>query len=288
MRDFIGSFASGGQKYRRNADIQSCRLSARFQLLIVNSLEYLLAATSSEQIPNNDSVFAMASDVRLTFLGHSAFQIEHADWRILIDPFLTDNPSASVEADALKPNFILLTHGHGDHLGDTVNIAKRTGATVITTFEVANYLKEQGLEYVIDLGIGGGRDVEFGHVKCTIAHHGSSAPDGRYMGAAAGMLVSIGGKVIYHAGDTALTYDMKLLGEMHSVDVALLPIGDNYTMGVRDAIKAVEFVNPRAAIPMHYNTFPIIQVDPEEFRSGVEALGKNGIILAPGESWSVE
>lgn len=230
----------------------------------------------------------MESDIRLTFLGHSAFQIDHAEWKILIDPFITGNPSATVTADALEPNFILLTHGHDDHLGDTVDIAKRTGATVITTFEVANYLKDQGLEYVIDLGVGGGRAVEFGHVKFTIAHHGSCASDGTYLGAAAGVLVTIGGKVIYHAGDTALTYDMKLLGEMHSVDVALLPIGDNYTMGVRDAIKAVEFVNPRFAIPMHYNTFPIIQADPEEFRSGVEALGRKGVILAPGEGWTVE
>lgn len=230
----------------------------------------------------------MESDIRLTFFGHSAFQITYADWRILIDPFITGNPAATTGAEGMDPNFIILTHGHGDHLGDTVELAKRTGATVITTFEAANYLKGKGLEYVIDLGIGGGRAVEFGHVKFTIAHHGSCAPDGTYTGAAAGVLLTIGGKEIYHAGDTALTYDMKLLAEMHSVDVAILPIGDNYTMGVRDAVKAVEFVNPRVAIPMHYNTFPIIQVDPEEFRAGVEAQGKTCVILAPGESWVVE
>lgn len=226
----------------------------------------------------------MSSDIRLTFLGHSAFRIEHEDFRILIDPFITGNPAATTDADELEPNYIILTHGHGDHLGDTIEIAQRTSATVITTFETANYLKKHGLEDVIDLGIGGGRTVPFGHVKFTIAHHGSCAPDGTYTGAAAGALLTIGGRIIYHAGDTALTYDMKLLGEMYEVDVALLPIGDNYTMGIRDALKAVEFVNPRIAIPMHYNTFPVIRVDPEEFRAGVEAQGKECVILSPGES----
>lgn len=229
----------------------------------------------------------MDSDVRLTFLGHSAFQIDHAAWKILIDPFITGNPAAAVKADALEPTHIILTHGHGDHLGDAVDIAGRTGATVIATFEVANYVKEKGIEYVLDLGVGGGRSVDFGHVKFTVAHHSSSF-EGRYMGVAAGVLVGVGGKVIYHAGDTGLTYDMKLLGEMHTIDAALLPIGDNYTMGVRDAIRAVEFVNPAVAIPMHYNTFPVIQADPEEFRAGVRELGKECAILAPGEDYVVK
>lgn len=230
----------------------------------------------------------MQSDIRILFHGHSAFQIDHKSWCVLIDPFITGNPVATIEAATLNPTHIILTHGHGDHLGDTIEIAIRTGATVITTYEVANYLKAHGLENVADLGVGGGRNFEFGRVKFTIAHHGSAAPDGTYMGAAAGALITIGGKTLYHAGDTALTLDMKLLGEMHSVDVAMLPIGDNYTMDVVDAIKAVEFVNPKVAIPMHYDTFPIVQADPEAFRAGVEALGKQGVILKPGEEFVVE
>ena len=227
----------------------------------------------------------MQSNIQLLFHGHSAFQIDHDEWSLLIDPFITGNPVATVKAETLNPTHIILTHGHGDHLGDTIEIAKRTGSTVITTFEVANYLKAHGLENVADLGVGGGRNFEFGRVKFTIAHHGSAAPDGTYMGAAAGALISIGGRTLYHAGDTALTLDMKLLGEMHAVDVAMLPIGDNYTMDVVDAIKAVEFVNPRVAIPMHFDTFPPIKADAGQFKNGVEALGKEGVVLKPGETY---
>lgn len=229
----------------------------------------------------------MERDIRLTFHGHSAFQIDHGEWSFLIDPFITGNPVATADADALNPTHILLTHGHGDHLGDTIEIAKRTGAQVISTFEVINYLKKQGLENVADLAVGGGRNFDFGRIKFTIAHHGSAAPDGTYLGTAAGILLNIGGRTIYHSGDTALTLDMKLLGEMHSIDVAMLPIGDNYTMGVTDALKAVEFVNPRTAIPMHFNTFPVVEADPNEFKAGVEAQGKECVILSPGESWTL-
>ncbi|MCE2504395.1 MAG: metal-dependent hydrolase [Chlorobi bacterium] len=228
--------------------------------------------------------------MRLTFLGHSAFTIEYGEWSLLIDPFITGNPSAesaSIKSDTLNPTHIILTHGHGDHLGDTMEIARRTGAEVIATFECANYLKANGLESVADLGIGGGRNFSFGRVKFTIAHHSSSAPDGTYMGNPAGALIDIGGKTIYHAGDTALTLDMKLLGEMYDVHVAIFPIGDNYTMDVRDAIKAVEFVDSAVAVPMHYNTFPVIQADPEEFRAGVEGLGKKAETPAPGESFFI-
>ena len=232
----------------------------------------------------------MSSEIHLTFLGHSAFSIKYGEWHLLIDPFITGNPAsafASMSRPALDPTHIILTHGHGDHLGDTIAIAERTGAEIITTFECANYIKGKGLENVADLGIGGGRNFPFGRVKFTIAHHSSSAPDGTYMGNPAGVLLFIGGKTIYHAGDTALTYEMKLLGEMNQVDVALLPIGDNYTMDARDAVKAVEFINPSVAIPMHYNTFPIVEADPEVFRAGVEAQGKQGVILNPGETFSI-
>ena len=229
----------------------------------------------------------MHNTLTITYHGHSAFQIDWQEWSILIDPFITGNPQATVAAEALQPSHIIVTHGHGDHLGDTIEIAKRTGAQVITTYEVANYVKGKGAEDVVDLGVGGGRDVPFGRVTFTIAHHGSSAPDGTYMGAAAGVIIEIGEMEIYHAGDTALTYDMKLLAELHDIRLAMLPIGDNYTMGIRQAIKAVEFIDPDIVVPMHFNTFEPITVDPEEFRAGVEPLGVEVIIPSPGESFQL-
>lgn len=230
----------------------------------------------------------MSQSITIRFHGHSAFEITCGEWNLLIDPFIDDNPKAVVKADELNPTHILLTHGHGDHLGDTIEIAKRTDAQVITTFEPANYLKEKGLENVADQGIGGGADYDFGHVKFTIAHHGSAAPDGTYMGAPAGVLITLGGRKLYHAGDTALTYDMKLLGEMHTIDVAMLPIGDHYTMGVDDAIKALEFIDPKIAIPMHYNTFPPVKADPNRFAEGGRQLGVEVHILEPGDITSIE
>ena len=229
----------------------------------------------------------MSDNITIHFHGHSCFTIELGEHRLLIDPFITGNPVAKVSADDLDPTHIILTHGHGDHLGDTVEIAKRTGAQVLTTFEAANYLKDQGLENVRDYGVGGGGAVDFGRIKFTIAHHSAAAPDGTYLGTAAGVIVTIGGREIYHAGDTALTYDMKLLAELHSIAVAMVPIGDNYTMGVRDAVKAVEFVRPDVAIPMHYNTFELIAADPEEFAAGVRSLGVDGVILEPGQEYSL-
>ncbi len=230
----------------------------------------------------------MPDNITIHFHGHSCFAIDHRSHRLLIDPFITGNPAATVDAASLTPTHIILTHGHGDHLGDTVDIARRSEAEVIATFELANYLKDQGLEKVLDLGVGGGRDVDFGRVKFTIAHHGGGGPEGEYLGSAAGVVLTIGGREIYHAGDTALTYDMKLLAEMHSIAVAMVPIGDNYTMGVKDAIRAIDFVRPDVAIPMHYNTFELITVDPEEFAAGVRALGVDGVILEPGESYRLE
>lgn len=230
----------------------------------------------------------MADNITFTFHGHSSFSIRYRSWHLLIDPFLTGNPVAVVDAGSLEPTHIILTHGHGDHLGDTLDIANRTGAQVITTFELATYLKEEGLTDVLDLGIGGGRVVDFGRISFTIAHHGSAHPDGRYMGVAAGVVVGIGGREFYHAGDTALTNDMKLLAELHDIDVAMVPIGDNYTMGVPQAIMAVDFVGADVAIPMHYNTFDLIRADPEEFVRGVEQKGATGVVLEPGGEYVIE
>lgn len=230
----------------------------------------------------------MSDAIRITWHGHSCFLIEHGDSSILIDPFLSGNPVATIGPDQVDPTHLIVTHGHGDHLGDTVAIAKRTGCEVITGFELAEYLKGEGLASVSDLGIGGGRDYSFGRVTMTIAHHGGALPSGAYGGGPAGVVVGIGGREIYHAGDTALTYDMRLLAEMHEIAVAIVPIGDVYTMGPEAAVRAVEFVDAEVAVPMHYNTFEAIAVDADRFRSGVEGLGKRVEVPNPGESFTIE
>jgi L-ascorbate metabolism protein UlaG (beta-lactamase superfamily) len=218
---------------------------------------------------------------KLTYLSHAAFLVETDGYKIAIDPFLTGNPLATVKPQEVKCNFILITHGHGDHIGDTVDIAKRNTATVISNYEIATWCGEQGLN-VHPLHIGGGHDFPFGRIKLTIAHHGSGYQTDNgfvYMGNPAGALIMVEGKTVYHAGDTGLFYDMKLIGEMNSIDVALLPIGDNFTMGIDDAVKATEFLNPKLAIPMHYKTFDVIDVNPEEFVNKAKAKGFDAQVL---------
>ncbi len=222
----------------------------------------------------------------LTFLGHDAFLLEHESYRLIIDPFLQGNPVATVKHNDVDVNYILLTHGHGDHLGDGIEIAKRTGATIIAPFELATYCGKKGCE-VHPMHIGGSHLFPFGRVKLTIAHHGSGADLGgdalSYMGNPCGFLISLDGKTVYHAGDTGLFLDMKLIGELDDIDVALLPIGDNFTMGIDDAVKAVEFLNAGLAIPMHYQTFDVIDTDPNEFKQKVERIGKSVRVLEFGE-----
>ncbi|MFQ5601932.1 MAG: metal-dependent hydrolase [bacterium] len=223
---------------------------------------------------------------KLTYLSHSAFLLETNGHGILIDPFFTGNPLATVKPDEVKCDFILLTHGHGDHVGDTVAIAKRNNATVISNYEIVTWCGEQGLNGH-PLHIGGGHDFDFGRVKLTIAHHGSAFQTDKgfvYMGNPAGALITVEGKTVYHAGDTGLFYDMKLIGEMHAIEVALLPIGDNFTMGIDDAVKATEFLNPKQVVPMHYKTFEVIEVDPNEFASKVAAKGFTATVLDIGGS----
>ncbi len=202
--------------------------------------------------------------LHITYYGHSAVQLSDGTHTVIIDPFLRNNPLSTVRPEQINAQFIILSHAHGDHLGDTIEIAKRNKATVIAVFELANYCATKGVA-VHGMNIGGAYDFPFGKVKFTIAHHGSSTPDGQYMGAPAGIIVTMGGRTVYHCGDTALFNDMKLIGELHKIDLMFVPIGDNYTMGIDDAIRAVDFVKPRRSVPIHYNTFPVIEADASEF-----------------------
>lgn len=219
---------------------------------------------------------------KLTFLGHDAFLLENESAKLVIDPFITGNPLATVQPGDIKVDYVLLTHGHGDHLGDGLAIAQENDATIIAPNELAVYAANQGCK-VHPMHIGGGYDFDFGRVKLTIAHHGSAADLGgdalTYMGNPCGFLVTLSGKTVYHAGDTGLFLDMKLIGEMHKIDIALLPIGDNFTMGVDDAVKAAEFLQAKLTVPMHYNTFDVIKADPEEFCKKVQALGLEALVL---------
>jgi L-ascorbate metabolism protein UlaG (beta-lactamase superfamily) len=227
--------------------------------------------------------------VKVTYLGHSGFLLDDGKYKLVIDPFLTGNPLAKAKPEELKPDFLLVTHGHGDHVGDGLAIAKSTGATVIAPYELATYLQNKGVN-AHPMHIGGSFSFPFGEVTVTIAHHGSGMMEGDsilYMGNPVGYVVNLGGKRIYHAGDTGLFYDMKLIGELYPLDLALLPIGSNFTMGIREAVKATELLNPKVVIPMHYNTFDVITQDPKEFVKGIENLSANGVILGIGETYEL-
>lgn len=221
--------------------------------------------------------------LKLTYLSHSTFILDDGNYKLIIDPFITGNPTCPIKVEDVKVNFVVLTHSHGDHLGDAFTIGKNNDALVIAVNELANYAAENGCK-AHNMHIGGAYNFPFGRLKFTIAHHGSSSPDGRYMGEPAGVVIKMGGKTVYHTGDTGLFLDMKLIGELDKIDLFLVPIGDNFTMGIDDAVKAVEFVNPVLTIPMHYNTFPVIPADPIEFRKKVEALGKNCRVMEFGET----
>ena len=221
--------------------------------------------------------------INVTWLSHACFMIETGDAQLLVDPFITDNPLAPVKADQVSVDYILVSHGHGDHIGDTISIAKRTGATVISNFEIHDWLVSQGLENVHPQHIGGGFDYPWGRVKLTIAHHGSALPDGGYGGNPCGFLFYIQGKKIYHACDTGLFYDMKLIGE-EGIDLAILPIGDNFTMGPEDALRAVKLIEPSRVIPIHYDTFDVIKQDPYQWAKRVENETPAKVsVLKPGE-----
>jgi L-ascorbate metabolism protein UlaG (beta-lactamase superfamily) len=221
---------------------------------------------------------------RLQFLGHSAFYVEGEGIEALIDPFRSGNALASEGPEArAKLDYIFVSHAHGDHLGDALAIAKRTGATIVATNELASWLTGKGLE-TIGMHVGGRTKFPFGSVKLTPAFHGSSVSEnGRVVCAdvPCGFLIDIGGRKIYHAGDTGLTVEMTLL-EAEGVDIALLPIGGHYVMDIDDAVRAVGFIKPRKTVPMHYNTFPPIEADPAEFAG--KAAGKTDVVvMKPGD-----
>lgn len=223
----------------------------------------------------------------LTYLGHSTLQIETGGKTILIDPFFTGNPAASTTADKVKADFIAISHGHGDHVGDAVAIAKRTGALVISNFEICEWVSKQGVKNVHAQNVGGAYKHPFGTLKLTIAHHSSMLPDGSNGGDPCGLMLKLADGTIYHAGDTSLFYDMKLIGE-EGIDVAILPIGDNYTMGPDDSVRAVKFLNPKVVIPVHYNTWPIIAQDAGAWSKQITSqTSAKPMALKPGESLSL-
>lgn len=218
----------------------------------------------------------------VTWLGHAAMAIKTGGQRLLVDPFLSGNPKASTTADAVEADFILVSHGHGDHVGDTVSIAKRTGALVITNAEISGWLEKQDVNSH-GQHIGGGYQHPFGYLKLTHAIHGSGLPDGSYGGNPAGFLLTTNdGEKIYLACDTGLFGDMQLIGD-EGIDLAVLPIGDNYTMGPDDALKAVKLIRPKHVIPIHYDTFDVIKQDPNAWAKRVqEETDAQVHVLEPG------
>jgi L-ascorbate metabolism protein UlaG (beta-lactamase superfamily) len=224
--------------------------------------------------------------VDLRYLGHAAFELKTGDTTVLVDPFLTGNPKAAAKADELDATTILLTHGHADHVGDAVDIAKRTGATVVAITELAGELGDEGIE-TLDPNLGGTVKLDWGWVKLVPAWHTSTTPNGT-VNTPAGLLISIGDTLVYHLGDTCLFSDLKLIAQRgDKVDVALVPIGGHYTMDRYDAVAAVEFVDPTLVIPIHYDTFPPVETDVQAFKADVESkTGASCVVLAPGETHS--
>ncbi len=222
-----------------------------------------------------------------TWFGHATQMLDVNGTKLLVDPFFNGNPAAPITADKAQADFILVSHGHGDHVGDAVAIAKRTGATVIANFEIVNWFEGQGISKVHAQHIGGGYTYPFGYLKLTQAMHGSALPDGSNGGNPAGFLLTAEGKKVYLACDTGLFGDMKLIGE-EGIDLAVLPIGDNYTMGPDDALRAVKLLQPKHVIPVHYNTWDLIAQDVQAWAKRVTAETSAKVHMSkPGESYTL-
>lgn len=236
--------------------------------------------------------------MEIQFHGHSCFELIEGETRVLVDPFLKpNNPAAVVTGEEVEPTHIAITHGHVDHIADAVGVATRTGAECVAIVEIANWLEEQGVEKVSDPNLGGTVRFDWGWIKLVPAWHTStiagsaeapfSPTPGTVTGTAAGLLINLGGTTVYHAGDTCLFSDMKLIAERNPIDVALLPIGGHYTMDRHDGVVAAEFVGAATVIPMHFDTFPPVETDSAAFKAEVEAKTSSSVVvLAPGESHS--
>jgi L-ascorbate metabolism protein UlaG (beta-lactamase superfamily) len=223
--------------------------------------------------------------MNITYYGHSCFSVEINGKHLLFDPFISPNELAkNIKVDTVKADYILISHGHEDHIADAVSIAKRTGAKVICAWEIYVWLGKKGVENVHPMNVGGKVKLDFGNVKCVYAAHSSSLPDGSYGGNPMGFVVESSEGNFYYAGDTALTYDMKLIGEYRSINFAFLPIGDNFTMGPENAILASEFINCSDIIGMHYDTFGFIKIDKEEALSKFTRAGRKLNLMSIGET----
>ncbi|RSK23895.1 metal-dependent hydrolase [Hymenobacter metallilatus] len=225
--------------------------------------------------------------MNLTYYGHACFLLETGGTKVLFDPFIRPNPLAKeVDVDAIAADYILITHGHGDHIADAEEIGKRTGAQLVAIAEIAGWFGQRGLN-TTGMNLGGTLQLPFGSVTMVAAAHSSSFPDGSYAGLAAGFVVKAEGKTFYFAGDTALTYDMKILGERYALDFSILPIGDHYTMGIDDALVAADWVGTPTIIGMHYDSFPVITINHAEAQAKATRAGKELRLLAIGETISL-
>ena len=224
--------------------------------------------------------------MKLTYFGHSAFQIETEGTTLLVDPFITGNPHTEdlVEPDDLEPDAILLTHAHGDHWGDALDILNRTGALLVANYEIIQYAGRNGYENGQPLNTGGAWDFDWGRMTMTFARHSSSFPDGTYGGHPNGFILEVEGKTLYNTGDTDPFSEMAWIGEDYAIDLLMLPIGDCFTMGPKGAVRAAEMLRPKLTVPLHWNTFPLIETDPEAWKEQMELAGMNARVLQPGQT----
>ena len=244
-----------------------------------------LAARAPLLLENTRNLWLIYRAMKFTYYGHACFSVEAGGKTLLFDPFITPNPLAKkIDVNKIAADFILVSHGHGDHVADVIDIAKRTGATVIASYEVGTWFEGKGVKNVQAMNHGGAAKMDFGRVKLTSAIHSSSMPDGSYGGNPCGFVIESSDGNFYYSGDTALTYDMKLIGEGTKLDFAIFPIGDFFTMGIEDALRAAEFVGVSKFVGVHYDTFPPIKLDRDAALAAARAAGKELLLPAIGET----